>query len=103
MRDALVAVVEAAEGGFYNAQARHRRVLDGAGEEGLKTDTNGKEGLPGIYVTFYGGEVTGGGELGHAVTEVADARQDEFLGVSEHGMIGRGEDLADFSFLKIFG
>ena len=43
------------------------------------TDADAHEGLVGGDVGFDGGEVAGGGELGHAVAEVAYAWEDEVL------------------------
>jgi hypothetical protein len=49
------------------------------GEEGLQTDTDAEEGLASRDVHFYFREKTGGSELGEAVAEMADAREDELL------------------------
>ncbi|KAJ0165294.1 hypothetical protein CTA2_11724 [Colletotrichum tanaceti] len=77
--DGLVGGVEAAEAALCEAEAGDLGVLGGALEDGLQADADAHEGLARGDVGGDGGEEAGLGELGEAVAEVADARQDQFL------------------------
>jgi hypothetical protein len=70
----------------------------GAGEKGLQANADTEERLAGCNVCLDCWEVTGCRETGKAVTEVADAWQDEFLCQrarlgSNSGIEGPGKDM----------
>jgi hypothetical protein len=80
VRDALVGVVELAQRRRDDAEALDRRILLRALEQRLETNAYPHERLSGADVFADGLDIASLLELLHAVTKVADTRNDEFLG-----------------------
>jgi hypothetical protein len=79
MRHGFRAVVESVEVSLDDAKARDGGAFGRAFEQNLQTDAYAHKWLSRLDVLSYCGEVTGGGELGHAVAKVTDAGKDKFL------------------------
>lgn len=79
MRDGFRGIVEAIERAFYATKTGDGGAFSGSFEEYLESNADCHKGFAGLDVFSDCGEVACFVELGHAVAEMANAWEDEFL------------------------